>query len=305
MKKLLLFVIMITGLTTSSFAQEKKVSFGLRAGVNFSYFKNTVNKVNGLIKNDEGTFLKDANGDYLFNPDGTYQKTDVRDYLMGKKYFMEDGGYYVSADSKLLIGGNVGMVVDFKVANSNFYIQPGLFFTTGGTEFTYRLRSEDKALDNVVVGKEKIKSNYLQLPIIFSYRIYVSDNVKVALEMGPYFGLGISGKAKRVYDYDTPVFIDGEHSFPSTMFVEHLYEKECNLFGVANDVTEPYATNKGKAGLKRFDSGLRFGAGVHIHRFYVGAAYDLGLYDMTNNKLWNKDCKFKNRNISVNVGVNF
>ncbi|WP_300191069.1 porin family protein [uncultured Alistipes sp.] len=81
-------------------------------------------------------------------------------------------------------GYHVGVVVDIKSSNKNFYFQPGLYFTKRGAD--YRC--------NAGIGYEySLDLNYLQLPISVSYRPKVGKNVKLDINIAPYIAYGITG----------------------------------------------------------------------------------------------------------------
>ncbi len=112
----------------------------------------------------------------------------------------------------------------------------------------------------------KINMNYLQIPVSVSYRFPVSDNVKIDVNAGPYVACGLGGKLKSS---------DEEESYEVKVF--------------------------GSEGIcKRFDAGLRFGAGVHIQRISLGLIYDLGLTNIADS-----EGKIKNGSFQISLGYNF
>ncbi len=113
-------------------------------------------------------------------------------------------------------------------------------------------------------GDWKMNANYLQIPISVAYRFPVSDTFKIDVNAGPYFAMGIGGKYKQ----------DGF--------------KDSDIFGDEGDC-------------KRFDAGLRVGAGVQISKFSVGLIYDLGLANIS--KADGVD--LKNGAFQISVGYNF
>jgi len=143
------------------------------------------------------------------------------------------------------IGYHAGAVMDWNVAK-NFYVQPGLFFTTRGAK----------------EGDAKLNMNYLQIPISVAYRFPVSDSFKIDVNAGPYFAMGVGGKYK----------VDGE---------------KYDVFGDDG------------LGFKRFDAGLRVGAGVQFNKFSVGLIYDLGLTKVS------KGDDAKNGAFQISLGYNF
>ncbi len=176
-------------------------------------------------------------------------------------------------DFKNRVGFNIGLIYDWGISE-RFYIQPGLYFTTRGAKI--KESEEDYKFE------EKWNLNYLQLPILASYRIALSDNVKWHINAGPYLAVGVGGKVKweETYDGDTD-------------------KGDYKAFGTADEDSD-----EEKGGLKRFDAGLSFGTGVSIDKFYIGLTYDLGLVNAADKDVW-KDYKMKNRNFSIGVGYNF
>lgn len=179
-------------------------------------------------------------------------------------------------DFKSRIGFHLGVIVDLGLSES-FYIQPGLFFTTRGMK--YKDSSEDEKYE------EKYNLNYLQLPILASYRIALSDNVKWHINAGPYLAYGLGGKVKWEDSYD------GETE-----------KGDYKAFGTSDEDADE---DDYKAGLKRFDAGLSFGTGISINKVYFGLTYDLGLTNIADKKEWGDDYKLKNRNFAISVGYNF
>jgi len=169
-----------------------------------------------------------------------------------------------------LAGFHIGGIVDINVAN-NFYIQPGLYVTTKG--------GKGKESGSDWEYKETARLTYLQIPVLASYRIPLSDNVKWQINAGPYVAFGLAGKLKWT-DIDEGDKETGDYK----------------LFGTEKD--------QEKSILNRFDAGLSFGTGVSITNFYVGVSYDLGLANIYNEY---DDIKYsaKNKNFMVSVGYNF
>ncbi|MCX4300986.1 MAG: porin family protein [Alistipes sp.] len=178
------------------------------------------------------------------------------------------------SDLKSRVGYHVGAVVDWNVAK-NFYVQPGLYFTTRGA------KSSDEGWE------QKINMNYLQIPISVAYRFPVSETVKIDVNVGPYVAFGLGGKMKISeggYDYDD------DYDYGYDYDDEYGDDEEIKMFG--------------SEGLcKRFDAGLRFGAGVHIRKFTVGLCYDLGLTNIARES--GEGAKIKNGSFQISLGYNF
>lgn len=159
-------------------------------------------------------------------------------------------------DYKNKVGFRIGVIGDLGLTE-HFYIQPGLYFTTLGAK-------------QEVLGKDAtVNLNYLQLPVLFSYRFNVAENVKLHINAGPYIGYGIGGKIKYA-----GVKIDA--------------------FGDGED----------EGGLKRFDAGLSFGAGISVKQIYFGLNYDLGLANIVDKDV-SEGVKSRLRNFGITVGYNF
>lgn len=195
------------------------------------------------------------------------------------KYYGED------TDFKSKVGFHVGVIADIELSKS-FYLQPGLYFSTKG------LKAEDKGNSAEYSEELNYNLNYLELPILASYRFNISDNVKWHINAGPYFALGVGGKLK------TTVTEDGEKT-----------EYKTDAFGIEKEDAE-----ESKGGLKRFDAGLSFGTGISISKIYIGIKYDLGLANIADKKseMWsgfgedeNKALKVRNRNFAISVGYTF
>lgn len=186
-------------------------------------------------------------------------------------------------DIKSRAGFHVGVVMDWNVAG-DFYIQPGVYFTTRGAKSEWSGSDEDYSASITT----KLNMSYLQIPVLASYRFPVSDAVKIDLNVGPYIAIGLGGKVK----VDASETYMGETDRDSYKY---------DIFGKSSD-------DKERGDFKRFDAGLRFGAGVNIHQFYVGVSYDLGLTNLAytgNDYRWAKNDKFRNGSFMVSVGYNF
>ena len=131
-----------------------------------------------------------------------------------------------------------------------------------GLYFTTRGAKAEYADEEV-----KVNMNNLQIPISVSYRFPVSETVKIDVNAGPYVAFGLGGK----YKYS------GEEG-----------SAETKVFG-------------SEGVCKRFDAGLRFGAGVHLQQFSLGLIYDLGLSNIAEDSVG----KIKNGSFQISLGYNF
>ncbi len=196
------------------------------------------------------------------------------------------GEYGPDSDDKLdfdsRTGFHIGGIVDIPITNG-FYVQPGLLFTTRGAKDSHSYSEEGYSEEETT----KYKPMYLEIPVLASFRADVSQSVNVQVNVGPHFAFGLGGNGK--YEYS-----DSEG---------HSDSNKIPFFGESTSDDEGMPN---RCGMKRFDLGLTFGAGVTIKKhYYVGIAYDLGLTNMAIEKQLGKDAKFHNRNFSIQVGYNF
>jgi len=94
----------------------------------------------------------------------------------------EDGSGH-KLDYKLKSGFHIGVNAELGVA-PDFYVQPGLLFSTKGARV--ELPGDD----------EKIKLSYLEVPINVLYKRTLGPG-KLLLGFGPYIGIAVAGKDKR------------------------------------------------------------------------------------------------------------
>lgn len=132
------------------------------------------------------------------------------------------------------------------------------------------------------LGNTKINPTYLEIPIHVGYKHRIADNASVFGSVGPYFAFGLFGKQKgTVLDYDDNM---------------NLVER-----------TESYDLF-GDNGMKRFDFGLGFNAGVELKQKYrISIAYDFGLTEIYKDSSEDLDLidGAKNRNLMVSLGYMF
>ena len=173
---------------------------------------------------------------------GEKARLGVRAGLNFDSQTVSGGGTSETSDSKF--GFHLGAVVDVPLASCAaalpewLYFQPGLYFTTKGGKWDARFIKNTTSL------------YYLELPLLVSAKLSLTDNLKVRADFGPSIGFAVGGKTK-------------VGSFSGKVF--------------DNDKT------------RRFNFGLDFGLGVEYRQLYIGAGYDLGLTSMrTDNSLKNR-----------------
>ena len=108
-------------------------------------------------------------------------------------------------DNKLKVGFNVGVNAEIPIADE-FYIQPGLLFTTKGA----KADNDDDT---------KVNINYLELPINFLYKPVLGTG-KLLLGFGPYAGYAIGGKIK---SGDNDIDLEFESELSQAEAVRYLW----------------------------------------------------------------------------------
>lgn len=171
-----------------------------------------------------------------------------------------------SDEFKMNPGFHIGATAEFPI-KSFFSFETGLILSTKG----YKLHEKEVDYEY----SEKANLYYFDIPL----------NTRVAYKMGfggiygtlgPYIGIGVTGKYKYEETYN------GETS------------TESETFEWGSDES---------ADLKRFDFGLNFGAGVEIKAIQVGLSYELGLANIS--PTTDGGTKVQNRVLMVSVGYKF
>ena len=129
------------------------------------------------------------------------------------------------ADTKNSLSYKVGVSYDWGVAE-NFSIIPGVEFAVKGHK-----------VDGI---DGSINKGYLQIPIFAAYKFRLSDSMKLALKVGPYFGFGVVGSD-----------------------IEFAGGGKVNIFDKDD-------------GFDRFDAGIIAGVSLDIDKFVVGVEYSRG-----------------------------
>lgn len=166
-------------------------------------------------------------------------------------------------------GGHFGVITEIGITDW-FYIQPGVYFTT--KSFDFYLSNAEKKPD--YSWRRLYELYYLEIPVLASFRIELADDFKLHLDAGAFVACGVGGNVR-----------------------DNVLKE--NIFDIGDLLGNPFV--KGEGGLNRFDAGLQFGVGFSYKEFFIGAAYDLGLFDITANSLAYNG-SLKTGNIMVSVG---
>lgn len=149
-----------------------------------------------------------------------------------------------------------------------FNLQESLYFNTGLLYSLKGYKIEGSLFDLEETDEEKLTVNYLEIPMNLAYKFPIKDNSSFFIQAGPYLGYALSGKSKS----------------------EGLSEE----------------LDFGDQGMRRFDFGLGFGAGVGFGALVTSLHYQLGLanlFDITEVEIDNMNVK--NRVFQVSVAYMF
>jgi hypothetical protein len=172
-----------------------------------------------------------------------------------------------------LTGFNAGAFagVDF----NSFSIQPGVYYTTKGFKASSSFTSNEPAgapsLAYNIKGTRTF--NYLEIPLNVFYNIHIAPG-KIFFGGGPYWALGLSGKAK------STEITNGA--------VTDSYNRNFSFGGADN--------------YKKSDLGINGEAGISLKNgLLLSVDYGYGLVNIINGS----DQKFRNRTLSLSVGYSF
>jgi hypothetical protein len=247
------------------------------------------------------------------------------------------GGDTEKSSYKADAGFSIGVLMDMRLYH-NLYLQIGLNYTNIKYKNSFSGNYFDEINDGNYVYKgeayddfrENYTLNYIDIPLIFSYRYKLSEKTNLQLNLGPYISYGLSGKMKLSGTTDWPS-LDEYYNGKSTG--ENYYKNaeitgEMDIFGKNGFVNTQYITGDNplyedkhdfkESPLSKLNYGLTMGTGVELSGFNIGLSYDLGLSDLANEVFWNskrlpisdysitmEDYKFKLNRLSVKVAYIF
>ena len=168
---------------------------------------------------------------------------------------------------KGVIGFNVGGNLDVGFCNW-FHLQTGLYLSMKGVDAEYEMRETSQSVTYSHYGR--FSPIYLEIPVLASFRIGLSDNADIQFGVGPYIAFNL--------------------------LVEQLYHHEmCGLGKYQSEEIEP------------FDFGLQANIGASIKHFYIGVGYQIGI---PKKKIWAEKStltllEIRTSNAMLNVGYNF
>ena len=199
------------------------------------------------------------------------------------------------------------------VPTNNFFgIETGLYFQQLGERIEGKKYEKDERYDEEwgYEEKYKIKLNYLQVPILASYKLPV--NVDWKLQAGPYLAVAVSGKAKGEADRSYPDYkYNSKKGKYEEVDVTKHDEGEQKIFD--DDVINRFVREEdwtAKYESHRFDFGWQLGTTLTRNKFVFGVHYQLGMVSVAklsniHDRGFTEDWKLKNRCLHISFGINF
>ena len=86
----------------------------------------------------------------------------------------------LSYNPSTVAGFHVGFILETRI-NKHFYLQPGIFYSTKGSNYKI-------GMENV-----SISPDYIEIPVNFLWKINLKGTAKLLIYTGPYFAAGIAG----------------------------------------------------------------------------------------------------------------
>lgn len=217
-----------------------------------------------------------------------------------------------------------GLVADIRIAK-NIYIQTGLYYTNMSVNNKIKGERNDKILEytpsTYLEGTfscnitEKYTLNYIELPILLSYRFHLSEKFIWQINAGPYIGYGIQGKAKiqgtqdwRLMEYNN----SNDRPVTNEEYRRHNnLTGEIDLFGKTGSSyitgeSQPHSHNFRNAPFQNLNAGVSLGTVFEYAGINVGVYYDMGLMNIANENYWKSErMSINNETGNVeNAGIN-
>lgn len=163
-------------------------------------------------------------------------------------------------NDKMIPGIHLGATVAIPLSGESIFLEPGILFDMKGSKYQETNYSEKYVL------------YYLDIPVNLKV-VFGSNKIKVYGTLGPYIGVGLSGK-------DT-----------------------WTLSGVKSSESIKWGNDANNDFLKRLDYGVGIGAGVIVSNVSIGIGYDLGLANIASDA--SGGYKINNRVLQISIGYLF
>lgn len=185
-----------------------------------------------------------------------------------------DGDWFDDDDPSWKAGFILGATVEFPIT-SMLSLETGMLFASKGYKFELKESGDDFEFK----AEETMNLLYVDIPIT-GKALFSAGDANIFLTAGPYVGVGLTGTIKGEYKETS----NGESASES-------FEQDID-WGSGDDDD-----------LKRLDFGLLLGAGVEFGSLTIGAAYGMGLANISPHDGF----EIKNKTISLTLGykINF
>lgn len=166
-------------------------------------------------------------------------------------------------DAKARIGFSAGLRGEYNFSDT-WYANIGMLLSLKGSKTKFTVTSESPK------GTITHDAYYLEMPLHFGTRYFLSEEKSLFLETGPYIAYGIGGK-------------------------NHIKGAEDAVF----DNTDFFGSKGINA--KRFDVGWGLKAGFEIRNVQLSIEFERGFLKLWD-KIWDKTSGLKNSNLMLGIG---
>ena len=211
-------------------------------------------------------------------------------------------------------GFTVGLMADFRLYK-NFYLMAGVNFTQVKYSNSFNAPVNEvvvQSVDDLIYKgnltnnyKEDYKFNWIEIPVLASYRFVVSKIGSIHLNFGPYLTYGLSSKMSLsgssecsgdVYQRIGNI-VDYDKSWGTFTYNYHV-DADLDLYSDLHSFTKTIENKTGRGSTQRseysfkdspynkLNYGLKLGITYELQGFQLGIAYSLQLSNMGNDKFW-------------------
>lgn len=182
-------------------------------------------------------------------------------------------------------GYHIGGFLEYSLSKK-IYIQPGLFISTKGSKI-YQL-NKSGYIPSPIDDTHTFNESYITVPVYGAYKLNVTNDFKIVLGVGPYFGYGIGGETRQKLN---------SGSWPGG-----VTEVKWKTFG--NGVYDENRDWLRGETLKRLDIGLGANINFEYHKFILGIVYEQGLRNIAAQKN-SPNLSYKNNSLQFYAGYKF
>jgi hypothetical protein len=159
-------------------------------------------------------------------------------------------------EAKRLTSYQVGFIADVSLGGNLFSLQPGILFTGKGSKVQNGTEGQNGYF------KQTTNPMYIEVPVTLVAKAPIGTGNRVFAGVGPYLGVGVSGKNKTEGQTALGVRFDNERNIE---------------FSDDDPTTLNQEEGAGFAIMKRFDYGLNGTAGIEGQSIVLSVNYGLGL----------------------------